>query len=183
VFGLTVGFAEKFLLQRREVVGDDQADLLLAPVFVDGFLLFGNFPALSHHGEAAFPQDEVRLAGSLAATEFFRLQDPTQEVATGQPDDGFRGVAPVGVDQLVPGGSAEWMIDALSRSANAWTKCSFFRPRGIDCGMTAPSPIATRWATRGTVARRSDYSISRQISPAPVLPGRTSGITPEGAAR
>src|SRR5262249_21190838 len=60
--------------------------------------------------EAEFPQDEVRLARSLAPAELVGRQAAPDGVAAGQAHDGFRGVSLVAVDEFVAGGSAGGMV-------------------------------------------------------------------------
>ena len=78
------GLPRSSFFEHGEVVGDDQADFLLAPVLVGRLLFFGGFLALADHGEAELPQDEVRLPWSLAAAELFGLEDAAK-VSSGRP--------------------------------------------------------------------------------------------------
>ena len=68
----------------------------------------------------------------------------------------------------------------LSRSFNAWTTCSFVRPGGIDCGMTAPSrtlpsSAVPHWCfgilaeTRGKAGPRTSRHHGRPTTTPPTL--------------
>ena len=108
MFSLAERFSQHFLLKHVEVIGNDEADFRLRPVF--SFLFCLDLLALLDNGEAQLPQDEVSLAGGLAAAEFFWQSNFPQEVAAGEADDCFRRVVFAFVFNFKLGRLSEWVF-------------------------------------------------------------------------